>query len=283
MARLSTAISWTRPLLSQEPIIVAAKYGPWGIVAGGSDGTGIAFGHEMAERGINVILVARREAVLASAAEEIRASHGAEVRTVALDLAEPGAIAALAEATTDLEVGLLVYNAGADDAPGPFLDKDLAAHLAMVRRNCASVLEAAHRFGAPMVRRGRGGLVVVTSGAAWAGGADMAAYGATKAFDLILAEALWAEWQPSGVDVLALVLGKTDTPALRRLLEASGQPDDGLASPQDVARTALDHLADGPTWLYGSPDPAGASPLCALPRRTAVQALSHRTPASAKN
>jgi NAD(P)-dependent dehydrogenase (short-subunit alcohol dehydrogenase family) len=150
---------------------VAAKYGPWGIVAGGSDGTGIAFGHEMAERGINVILVARREAVLASAAEEIRASHGAEVRTVALDLAEPGAIAALAEATTDLEVGLLVYNAGADDAPGPFLDKDLAAHLAMVRRNCASVLEAAHRFGAPMVRRGRGGLVVVTSGAAWAGGA----------------------------------------------------------------------------------------------------------------
>jgi short-subunit dehydrogenase len=259
-----------------------AKYGPWGIVAGGSDGTGIAFGHEMAARGINVVLVARREAVLTAAAGEIGSAHGVAVRTVTLDLATPGAITELAEATSGLEVGLLVYNAGADDAPGPFLGKDLPAHLSMVQRNCASVLEAAHRFGAPMVRRGRGGLIVVTSGAAWAGGADMATYGASKSFDLILAEALWAEWRPSGVDVLALVLGKTDTPALRRLLEAAGQPDDGLASPQDVARTALDHLGDGPTWLYGSPEPAGASPLGALPRRTAVQTLSHRAPASAR-
>jgi short-subunit dehydrogenase len=261
---------------------VTAKYGPWGIVAGGSDGTGIAFGHEMAARGINVILVARREAVLAAAAGEIRAAHGVEVRTLTADLSRSDAIATIAEAAADLEVGLFVYNAGADDAPGTFLGKDLQEHLAMVRRNCASVLEAAHRFGAPMVRRGRGGLIVVTSGAAWAGGAGMAAYGATKAFDLILAEALWAEWQPSGVDVLALVLGKTDTPALRRLLDASGQPHDDLARPGDVARTALDHIADGPTWIYGSPDPSGPSPLGALPRRTAVQALSNRAPVAAK-
>ena len=143
----------------------------------------------------------------------------------------------------------------------------------MVQRNCVSVLEAAHRFGVPMVGRGRGGFLVVTSGAAWAGGAAMAAYGATKAFDLILAEALWAEWQPSGVDVLALVLGKTDTPALRRLLDAAGHPYGELASPDDVARTALDHLADGPTWIYGSADPAGASPLGASPphRRPGAQ------------
>jgi uncharacterized protein len=257
---------------------VTPEYGPWGIVAGGSDGTGIAFGHEMAARDINVVLVARREAALAAAADEIRGRHGMEVRTIALDLARPDAIARLADATAGLEVGLFVYNAGADEAPGTFLGKDLPAHLAMVQRNCASVLEAAHRFGAPMVDRKRGGLIIVTSGAAWAGGAGMAAYGATKAFDLILAEALWAEWQPRGVDVLALVLGKTDTPALRKLLEAAGQPLDGLADPADVARTALDHLKDGPTWTYGSPDPSGPSPLGALPRRTAVQALSHRAP-----
>jgi short-subunit dehydrogenase len=236
----------------------------------------------MAARGVNVVLVARREAVLSAAAGEIRAAHGVEVRTVTLDLAAPGAIARLEEAAAGLEVGLFVYNAGADDAPGTFLGKVLPDHLAMVQRNCASVLEAAHRFGAPMVARGRGGLIVVTSGAAWAGGAAMAAYGATKAFDLILAEALWAEWKPSGVDVLALVLGKTDTPALRRLLDAAGHPHDDLASPDDVARTALDHLADGPTWIYGSADPAGGSPLGALPRRTAVRALSNRAPVAAR-
>jgi short-subunit dehydrogenase len=236
----------------------------------------------MAARGINVVLVARREPVLSAAAGEIRAAHGVEVRTVTLDLAAPDAIARLEDAAAGLEVGLFVYNAGADDAPGTFLGKVLPEHLAMVQRNCASVLEATHRFGAPMVARGRGGLIVVTSGAAWAGGAGMAAYGATKAFDLILAEALWAEWKPSGVDVLALVLGKTDTPALRRLLDAAGHPHDDLASPEHVARTALDHLADGPTWIYGSADPAGGSPLGALPRRTAVLALSNRAPVAAR-
>jgi short-subunit dehydrogenase len=264
----------------EDAIIVTAQYGPWGIVAGGSDGTGIAFGHEMAARGINVVLVARREAVLKDAAARIRGEHGVEVRTVSLDLSSPGAIAGLAAATSDIEVGLFVYNAGADDSPGEFLGKDHAEHLAMVQRNCGSVLEAAHRFGAPMVARGRGGLIVVTSGAAWAGGADLATYGATKAFDLVLAEALWAEWKPSGVDVLALVLAMTDTPSFRRLLIAAGQAHEalGMASPADVARTALDHLADGPTWIWGNPDPSGASPLGALPRRDAVQLLSHRAP-----
>ena len=261
---------------------MTADYGPWGVVAGGSDGVGVAFGHQMAARGSNVVLVARRADVLEAAAREIRDRHGVRVRTVTLDLSAARAIEGLAAATSDLEIGLFVYNAGADDSPSPFLAKDLAAHLAMVHRNCASVLEAAHRFGAPMVARGRGGMIVVTSGAAWAGGAGMSTYGATKAFDLILAEALWAEWRPGGVDVLALVLGRTDTPALRRLLEASGQPLDGLASPDDVAREALDHLADGPTWSYGMPDPTAGSPLGALSRRAAVLALSNHAPGAAR-
>ena len=125
-----------------------------------------------------------------------------------------------------------------------------------------------------MVARGRGALILVTSGAAWVGGAGLAAYGATKAFDLILAEALWAEWRGSGVDVLALVLSRTDTPSLRRLLDAAGEPHAGLADPADVAREALDHLADGPTWIYGSADPDGGSPFGSLSRRDAVLAMS---------
>jgi uncharacterized protein len=261
---------------------VTADYGPWGIVAGGSDGIGVAFGHQMAARGVNVVLVARRAAVLDDAARQIRAAHGVQVRPVTLDLSAPDAVEGLAAATSDLEVGLFVYNAGADDRPGAFLVKDLSAHLAMVHRNCLSVLEAAYRFGAPMVARGRGGMIVVTSGAAWAGGAGLSTYGATKAFDLILAEALWAEWRPSGVDVLALVLGRTDTPALRRLLEATDESLDGLASPDDVARDALDHLADGPTWSYGRPDPTAGSPLGGLSRRAAVMALSGHAPGAAR-
>ncbi len=197
---------------------VTSKYGPWGVVAGGSDGVGAAFARGMASRGINVVLVARRVPVLEASADDIRARYGVEVRTVPLDLSAPGALQELADATSDLEIGLFVYNAGGDDRSAAFLGKDLATHLELVRRNCVSVLEAAYRFGAPMVARRRGAVVLVTSGAAWAGGATLATYGATKAFDLILAESLWAEWRDSGVDVLGLVLGRTDTPSLRRVL-----------------------------------------------------------------
>lgn len=250
------------------------KYGPWGIVAGGSDGTGVAFAREMASRGLDVVLVARRAHVMEASADDIRARYDVQVRTVVLDLSTPGALTELSEATGDLSIGLFVYNAGSDDGAAEFLAKDLQAHLRTVQRNCAGVMEAAHRFGAPMVARGRGALILVTSGAAWAGGAGLAAYGATKAFDLILAEALWAEWRGRGVDVLALVLGSTDTPSLRRKLDAAGRPHGDLADPTDVAREALDHLTDGPTWIYGSADPDGGSPFGSLSRRDAVLAMS---------
>jgi short-subunit dehydrogenase len=259
---------------------VTSKYGPWGIVAGGSDGVGVAFARGMAARGINVVLVARRAAVLEASADDIRARHGVQVAAVPLDLSAPTALSELEHATSDLQVGLFVYNAGGDDRSAAFLDKDLDTHLELVRRNCVSVLEAAYRFGGPMVARGQGALVLVTSGAAWAGGATLAAYGATKAFDLILAESLWAEWRDSGVDVLSLVLGPTDTPSLRRVLDAKGGSYGALADPGAVADEALDHLADGPTWICGSANPVGGSPLGALSRRDAVLAMSRGASAS---
>ncbi|MFF2848247.1 SDR family NAD(P)-dependent oxidoreductase [Streptomyces sp. NPDC058001] len=258
---------------------LTSTYGPWGIVAGGSDGIGAAFAHAMASRGMNVVLVARRVPVLEASAADIRARYGVEVRTVPLDLSTPGALSALERAASDLEVGLFVYNAGGDDRSTAFLDKDLDTHLQLVHRNCAAVLEAAYRFGAPMVARKRGAMVLVTSGAAWAGGATRAAYGATKAFDLILAESLWAEWRTCGVDVLGLVLGRTDTPSLRRALDGGAGPLGQLADPNDVAEEALDHLADGPTWIYGSDAPTGGSPFGGLNRRDAVLAMSRGTSA----
>jgi short-subunit dehydrogenase len=143
-----------------------------------------------------------------------------------------------------------------------------------VRRNCLTVLDACHHFGTRLAARGRGGVIIVSSGAAWAGGGSIAAYGATKAFDLVLAEALWSEWRGHGVDVLALVLGPTDTPSLRRLLARRGGAFADLAEPGAVAREALDHLGDGPTWSYGMPDPRGPSPLGSLPRRQAVELMT---------
>jgi short-subunit dehydrogenase len=185
---------------------------------------------------------------------------------VALDLSVAVADSRLAEATDGLEVGLVVYNAGADPFSSKFLDQPLESWAAMVRRNVDTVLGVCHRFGSAMAARGRGGIVLVTSGAAWVGGAYLAAYGASKAFDLILGEALWAELQPLGVDVLSMVLGPTDTPAFRRVL--NGRDFDGIADADDVARDMLDNLSQGPTW------PPEGSPFGPMPRRQAVELMT---------
>jgi short-subunit dehydrogenase len=257
------------------------RYGPWAVVAGGSDGIGASFARALARRGLDLVLLARRAEVLDAFAAEVRAAHGVQVRTVVADLTGPQAIAELAAATADLEIGLFIANAGGDDSTALFLDKDLDKHLALVRRNCLSVIEAAYRFGGPMVRRGRGGVIVASSGAAWAGGAHLAAYGATKAFDLILAEGLWAEWHDLGVDVLGLVITATDTPSMHRALEAKGGSFGPLADPDDVAVAALDHLGDGPTWMCGSADPLGPPPFGALTRREAVLRMTSGSSARA--
>jgi uncharacterized protein len=240
----------------------ANRYGPWALVAGASEGIGASAARHLGERGINVVLVSRRQAALENVADTVVSS----TRTVEIDLSEPNAANHLIRATADLEIGLLICNAGADPNMARFLDRPLDVWQAMLARNCTTVMASAHHFGRLMVERGRGGVVLVTSGAAWAGGSRLAVYGASKAFDLILAESLWAELEPSGVHVLAMVLGQTDTPALRTLL--GERKIDGLADPDDVVRDMLDNLANGPTW---PPDP---SPLGSVPRRVAVELMT---------
>jgi uncharacterized protein len=250
-----------------------SSYGPWAVVAGASDGTGEAFAEELARRGVNVVLVARREGLLEDLANRLEV----ETRVVSLDLSKENAGAALAASTADLDIGLLIYNAGADPRTLPLLDQSLDDLQSLVRRNCNTVLDCAYLFGGQMVARHRGGMILVSSVAGWAGSSHIAAYCATKAFDTMLAESLWAEWKDDGVNVLGLVLGATDTPSLHRLMDEHGGSFGELADPADVAVLGLDHLGDGPTWNTSMPDPTGPSPLGGLSRRQAVALLSAGT------
>lgn len=256
------------------------KYGPWAVVAGASAGIGAAFCRQLAAEGVNVVLVSRRADALDALAAELRDAHGVETRVAGIDLAVPGAEAELFAATEGVDVGLFVYNAGADTINGYFLDHAAEEWHAMLRRNCSVPLLASHHYAGPMVARQRGGIVLVTSGAAWAGGGRLTTYGGTKAFDLVFAEGLWAELRRASVDVLALVVGATDTPSLRESLAKFGvRVEDlaehgGVADPADVARAGLEHLGDGPTWQMGVPDGAGPSLLAGLPRRQAVELIT---------
>lgn len=264
----------------------ATRYGPWALVAGASDGVGAAFAEALAERGVNIVLLARRQSVLDRVAAEIETKTSAQTRTLAMDLAQPGAASAIAAATSDLTIGMLVYCAGADPNFTPFLANSIEAAEAMVHRNCMAPMQLCHHFAPAMVERGSGGIVLFGSGAGLAGGPNMVAYGASKAFDMVFAEALWAELHGKGVDVLGLILGKTNTPALRALEYSRGQigsPDEvpaDAAAVSDVISEAFENLGNGPTLMVGDTMRAAAQLLASLSRNQAVELFTQAAAAA---
>jgi short-subunit dehydrogenase len=264
-----------------EELSFVERYGPWAVVAGASEGVGECFARAVAERGVNVVLLSRRQKVLDEVATSIRSATGVEVRLVAIDLATEDAIDRVRGVTRDLEVGLIMYCAGADPNYTYFLDQPAETAKAMVQRNCVVPLEMCHHFAPPMRQRGRGGIILVGSGAGLIGAPYMVTYGATKAFDLVFGESLWAELHGDGVDVLCLVLALTDTPALRRLLARRGKlagpedtsPLEGAVSVEETVADALEQLPNGPTWFVGDMLRDGARQLGSVSRSDAVKVM----------
>jgi hypothetical protein len=256
------------------PLSFAARYGPWAVVLGASHGIGASFAHELGARGVSVVMVARPDDGLADAAAAVQATHGVSVRPVELDLLADDLVPRLAAATDDLDVGLLACVAGGTDSVGRFLEHPPSRAERLVQLNCLAPVRACHHFGARLRDRGRGGIVLISSLAGVCGTEGTVVYSAAKAFDLVLAQGLWAELQPFGVDVIGLVLGNVRTPTLL----ASGahvDPDEfpGM-EPDEVARVGLDRLGDAPMWVVGDENRAIYDALRSLPAADAIAAMS---------
>ena len=157
------------------------RYGPWALVAGASEGIGAAFARELARRGLNLVLVARRLEPLEATAREIAGVAKVQVRCVSLDLARADAAAVLAEELADLDIGLVVYNAALAPA-GALLEIPLAEQLAAIDVNVRGPLSMAHNFGQRLASRGSGGIVFLSSLTAFQGSPFVATYGASKSF-----------------------------------------------------------------------------------------------------
>ncbi len=252
-------------------------YGPWAVVAGGSEGLGAAFADELGRRGLNLVLVARRPETLAEAASRLRRAWNVEVETVAADLSSPDAIDLIAGATAGRPIGLVVANAALAPA-GPFLACTTAELQTAVDLNCRAAVLLAHRFLPEMVERGRGGLVLVSSLAGLQGVPNLAVYSATKAFLISLAESLWAESRAAGVDVLASCPGAVATPGYQ---QAARRPAPGTLSPAQVAAATLDALGHGFRVVPGPLNRVSAFTLSRLvPRRAAIAVFGRATLAS---
>jgi short-subunit dehydrogenase len=177
------------------------------------------------------------------------------------------------EATGDLDLGVVVFNAGAESSGRHFLDQPVDVWLETIDRNIVLLTRALHAFAQRMRDQGRGGLVIVGSNAAFGGGARGSIYTASKGFALNLGESLWAELKPYGVDVINPLFLVVDTPRLRETLTKKGLPIDaiGAAAPADLARATIDALPDGPVFHWDEVPGSDDSLTSAHKRRARAQ------------
>ena len=252
---------------------LAERYGPWAVITGASAGIGAEFARRIAERGINVVLVARRRNRLEELASTIEDMYRVQARVAPVDLASRDVVQVLQPVLADIDVGLLVNCAGYGSS-GPFLDMDPSVQEAMINVNCRASILLTHEIVQGMRERGRGGVIFVSSVNGFCASRGMANYNATKAYDLLFAEGLAEELRPYGVDVQALCPGSTLTEfhrvagldarqfgPLKRLI---------VATPTAVVATSLRALGRRVTVIPGVLNKLAVLTLRLMPRRVST-------------
>jgi short-subunit dehydrogenase len=248
------------------------KYGPYALVTGASSGIGESFAENLAAKGMNLVLVARRLDRLDALAAKLHADHGVNVKTYKTDLGDIRAATEMLDITSSLDIGLVVSNAGFS-LKGDHANHDMAALTEMLMVNCHTPTQLAHGFIPRLRARGKGGLIFTSSIEALIGVPFSAAYSATKGFVNRLAEGLWGELTPDNIDVLALCPGATDTEALQRMkIDRASLPH--LMSSTEVVRLAFENIANGPVFIASAHYKAMFDQLLAMPQRDALRAMA---------
>lgn len=220
------------------------RYGPWAIVTGASQGIGEGFARELARQGYHLVLASRRPERLAELATDLGREFGIETRVAEADLSRPGAAEAILERVHDLDVGLLVSNAGAARMGG-FLQNDVEHLTADLHLNAVSHMQLAHAFASRLRAQGRsGGILLVSSTAALQPMEMGANYSASKAFLYNLGESLHRELAEIDVDVSVLLPGPTNTDGLNHRTDiAMGNLPMAAMSVEALVRQGLKALA----------------------------------------
>lgn len=229
--------------------VYSAKYGPWALITGASRGIGAEFARQCAARGLNTILIATNKELLQRQADAIIQEYHVQVKTLAVDLSRENFMAEIMPTIEPLEIGLLINNAGISRVK-PFLEHSADDLVKQLHVNARAGLILVRHLSQKMVGRKRGGIIFLSSGSAMLGTAYCTNYAGTKAYNLILAESLWYELRPYGVDVLGFMAGSTKTPGW----DANNPKPWGLVKVMDVESTvaeALKALGKRPSLIAG--------------------------------
>lgn len=249
------------------------RYGPVALVTGASSGIGLGFAEELASRGLDLALAARRTDRLEEIKARLETHYGVAVQVIACDLAQPQSARTLAEMISDVDIGLVVSNAGFG-AKGHFdrVDADVMAEMLAV--NCHAPMQLSHAFLPRLRARGRGGVILTSSVEGLMGGPYSTAYAATKALVIALGEGLWGEMAGTGIDILTLTPGATESEAAAKQGFDPAKMQN-VQSARDCARLTLDNLGNGPTYCPNDHYREMFGRLLAMPRKEALLAMAH--------
>jgi uncharacterized protein len=231
------------------------RYGPWALVTGASRGLGAEFARQCAACGLNTVLIATNAEWLKNQAESISLEYHVEVKTITVDLSREDFLDKVTPVIDPLEIGLLINNAGISRVK-PFLHHSTEDLVKQLHVNARAGLILARHLSPKMVERKRGGIIFLSSGSAMSGTAYAANYAGTKAYNLILAESLWYELRPYGVDVLGFMAGSTKTPGW----DANHPKPSGLVKVMDAESAvaeALGALGKHPSLIAGKANRLG--------------------------
>jgi short-subunit dehydrogenase len=210
------------------------------VVTGASSGLGVEYSKELAARGANLVLVARRKEALDELAAKITKTSGVKVQTIALDLSTPTSAKKLMAELKKLKIEpqILINNAGFGTS-GRFTKDNAAKVQDEIQLNVGTLVDLTHAVLPAMIAAKAGAIVNIASTAAYQPVPGMAVYAATKAFVLSFTSAVWGETKDTGVRVLAVSPGATATEFFN---VAGATPSGALAPISDVIKTTFDAL-----------------------------------------
>ncbi len=221
------------------------KYGSWAVITGASSGIGVEFAKQIAALGLNTVLVARRKARLEALAKELESQYKIKTLCVECDVAEDGFQNIILDATKDLEVGLMVNNAGIN-CEGQFFRGDLNRNMQMIQVNMKAPFVLAYEYGKKFVEQKRGGIIFTSSISAFNAHPYLSHYAATKAYILSLAESMNYEFKDKNVDVIALCPGMTKSEMTKGMKDSML-----LMEAKPVVESALQELGKSAVIIPG--------------------------------
>jgi uncharacterized protein len=193
-----------------KKIIDKTNFGPWAVITGASSGIGKEFARQLAAKGLNVVLVARRWTLLEELGKSLEKEFGTQYRAIKADLADESALKIIIDGTKDLEIGLLISNAGTGK-PGRFLTLEEEEQKYFIQLNALSHFSLTHYFGRRFAKRNKGGILLTGAMGATEGVPFMASMAASKAFLLGLGKSLHHEFKEPGINITVLITTPTDT------------------------------------------------------------------------